>query len=86
MKHYFLYLFSILEKIKKGMANTYFIYKLLNCGLETFSKQLYYRTYRLESGEVRNIKSNFGVFEKYTIVMMENGEDLFMVFSDTAVS
>jgi hypothetical protein len=50
MKHYFLYVFSLLEKIRRGMVNSYYVYKLLNCGLETFSKQLYLRTYRLEGG------------------------------------
>ena len=48
MKHYFLYVFALLQKIKDSTLNAYSLYRLLTCGLEAFSKQLYYRSYRVE--------------------------------------
>ena len=48
MKHYFLYVFSLLHKLKQNVINSHSIFKMLNFNLETYSKQLYLRAYRLE--------------------------------------
>lgn len=47
MKHYFLYIFSLLHKLKQNVVNSHSIYKMINYNLETYSKQLYLRAYRL---------------------------------------
>ena len=58
MKHYFLYVFSLIDKIKKGVLNSYQIYKWLNSTLKIFSKQMYPRTFKIEDGILKNIKSS----------------------------
>lgn len=85
MKHYFLYVFSLLHKLKQNLVNSHTIYKMLNFNLETYSKQLYLRGYRLEGDELRNIKSIKAVFDSYSVIFMENGEELFMIFKDASV-
>ena len=85
-KHYLLYSFSLEEQLNKGLLNHYILYQYATCNLESFSKKMYLRTYRIdEEGVVRNIKSMAGVFKKYEIVLVENGDRLFMICNDPSV-
>lgn len=47
MKHYFLYLYMIIARINEGKLHFYHIFQLINYNLETASKMLYARSYRV---------------------------------------